>query len=420
MKKTSGISQKILTTAANLAASWENDDLTLDVLLDDLRESNAPERAAVSDLLFEYFRHKGFIDGLITKHAKHERVRQDMRLIVACAATQIFFQTGIAPESAVNVAVDTGKQLRGPGGGGFVNAMLRSFLRDKSFKHDDIPVSFPVELKVRWEECFGRDKMKEMTGFFASNPPLTFRLRDESARAELEAAGAIPVKGLDFLESTGFQFYSMKNPAPLFSGNYLEKARIYIQDPATAMAFSLLDEAPKGYLLDCCAAPGGKAVMLSDLCDPATVKLTVCDKSQKRLMQMNRNLQRAGVRCRSLTADAIEPPFSPNTFDFILADVPCTNSGVFRRRPDAPWRFSQCRLIDTVKLQTRLLDSLARILKINGQLLYSTCSIEPEEDLKQAENFVLAHPNFEIVKSRLLLPGESHDGAFAALIRKKS
>lgn len=417
MKKTSGISGRILTTAMDLAASWENDELTLDVLLDDLRESGAPERAAVSDLLFEYFRHKGFIDGLIQKHAKHERVRQDMRLLVACAATQIFFQTGIAPQSAVNIAVETGKALRGPGGGGFVNAMLRSFLRDKSFDPEKIPVSFPDLLKQRWQAALGEETMQRLTSLFASNPAMTFRLRDESAAAELESAGAVQMQTMDHTGS--FRFYEMKDPGVLFSGNYLEKARLYIQDPATALPFSLLEEAPAGYLLDACAAPGGKAVMLADITEPSKVKLTVCDRSQKRLFQLNKNLQRAGVRSRGIAADAVKPPFTPGTFHFILADVPCTNSGVYRRRPDAPWRFTENRLADTVKLQKQILCALSALVKPGGQLLYSTCSIEPEEDDLQIADFLETHSDFVLERSRLLLPSELHDGAYAALLRRK-
>ncbi len=411
MKKTSGISQKILTTAAELAAEWENNDLTLDVLLDDLRESNAPERPAVADLLFEYFRHKGFIDSLILKHAKHDKVRQDMRLLVVCAAVQIFFQTGIAPQSAVNVAVETGKGMRGPGGGGFVNAMLRSFLRDQSFDHSNIPVSFPEILKKRWISRFGQEETERMTGLFASNPPLTFRLRDKSLAEELEKAGAVHLHD---------DFYEIENPAVLFQNKYPESAKIYIQDPATALALSLPDEPPTGYLLDACAAPGGKTIMLSDMTIPSRVKLTVCDRSQKRLLQLNRNLNRAGVRCRSIAADAQKPPFSPETFDFILADVPCTNSGVFRRRPDAPWRFTEKRLAETVRLQKEILEALAKCLRKGGTLLYSTCSIEAEEDDLQVENFLKTHPDFTLKKSKLLLPDTKHDGAFAAELVKNA
>ena len=418
MKKTSGISQKILMTAANLAATWENDNITLDALLDDLREANAPERAAVSDLLFEYFRHKGFIDALIRKHAKNERIRQDMRLLVACAATQIFFQTGIAPQSAVNVAVECGKIRRGPGGGGFVNAMLRAFLRDKSVNAGEIPVTFPDDLKTRWINTFGDDETARLISLYASNPPLTFRLRDPAVKEELEALGAIP---LPQTEETGpFQFYKMEKPAPLFSGSYLEKAQIYIQDPATALALSMLKEAPRGYLFDACAAPGGKTVMLADITEPAKVKITVADRSQKRLFQLNKNLQRASVRCRSVVADAAQPAFSPATFDFVLADVPCTNSGVFRRRPDAPWRFSEKRLKETLHLQKQILNALARLVKPGGLLVYSTCSIDSAEDDDQIRAFLGEHPDFELECSKLLLPAADCDGAYAAHLRKKN
>lgn len=417
MKKTSGISQKILTTAAKLAATWENDNVTLDALLDDLREANAPERSAVSDLLFEYFRHRGFIEGLIRKHAKNERVRQDMRLLVACAATQIFFQTGIAPQSAVNVAVECGKILRGPGGGGFVNAMLRSFLRDKSFDSEKIPVTFPDELKERWLESFGAEETARLLSLYATNPPLTFRLRDAALKDELEKLGAVPIPASEYTGS--FQFYKMENPAPLFAGKYLEKAQIYIQDPATALPISMLDEPPQGYIFDACAAPGGKTVMLADITDSAKIKFTVADRSQKRLFQLNKNLQRASVRCRSVVADAAQPAFSPATFDFVLADVPCTNSGVFRRRPDAPWRFADKRLNETLLLQKQILIALSKLVKPGGLLVYSTCSIDHAEDDDQIQSFLAAHPEFELEKSKLLLPTVDHDGAYAALLRRK-
>ena len=402
----------ILMTAVETAASWENDGLTLDVLLDDLRERNAPERPMVADLLFEYFRHKGFIDGLIAKHARHERIRQDMRLLVACAASQIFFQTGIAPQSAVNIAVDCGKQLRGQGGGGFVNAMLRAFLRDDSFDRAKIAPTFPETLERRWIRAFGEEKTQAMLSLFASNPPLAFRLRDESVRAELEQAGAVRVNAGSY--AGRFEFYQTDNAPGLFSGKYPEKAQVYVQDPATGLALSLLDDPPEGTLLDACAAPGGKAVMLADMTDPARMRLTVCDRSKKRLFQMSGNLQRAGVRCRKIVADATEPPFSASTFDFVLADVPCTNSGVFRRRPDAPWRFTESRLAETAALQKKILDSLAGLVKPGGTLLYSTCSIEAEEDSLQVRDFLSSHPGFTLKRERLLLPEAEHDGAYAA------
>ena len=118
---------------------------------------------------------------------------------------------------------------------------------------------------------------------------------------------------------------------------------VYVQDPATSLALSLLDGNVSGRVLDACAAPGGKTIMLSDLAGEGGLKLTAADRSPQRLRQLNVNLKRAGVRARTVQASAQENPFEKESFDLILADVPCSNSGVIRRRPDAPWLISWIR-----------------------------------------------------------------------------
>jgi len=413
-------SERILAKAVELLTEWESGGMTLDACLDDLRANHDfVEKGAVASLLFEYFRHKGFIDTLIARHAKKEEVKQELRLILACTMTQVFFQTGLAMQSAVNIAVDYTKYIRGQGCGSFINAMLRSMLRDQSFDHTKIPKSFPEILSKRWKDAFGAETASRLTkDLYASNPPLSFRLRKEISAEELEAIGARSIdSGLDFI--TDFHFYETEDPSAIFASKYLENATIYIQDPATSMPFSLLSEPPSGKILDACAAPGGKTIMIHDMAkDSARLNITASDRSSQRLLQMNQNLRRAGVRSRSVTADAQSLPFSPETFDFILADLPCSNTGVIRRRPDAPWRFSMKRLTEVVALQKDILNALAKLLRPGGTLLYSTCSIEAEEDTIQIENFLSENPNFSLVKQRLLLPTEKHDGAFAAVLNK--
>ena len=416
--KTNGTSQKILELAAGFLTGWEKENLSLDNCLDDLRKNGSPiEKSAVSSLLFEYFRHKGFIDGLISKHAKKDHIRQDMRLLLCCAATQIFFQTGIASQSAVNVAVDYAKTLRGPAGGGFINAMLRAMIRDTSFDHHAIPKSFPDSLKKRWEASFGKEETSRLTDLFASNPPLSFRARRNFTEQELHELDASVITDLDFVGN--FQFYEARNPHVLFEKNYLEKAEIYIQDPATSLPFSLLDKPVSGRILDACAAPGGKTILLNDLFNGSSLlKITAADRSALRLQQLNVNLRRAGIRARSVQADARQMPFSQETFDWILADVPCSNTGVIRRRPDAPWRFSEKRLREIVQLQAQILDSLSLLLRKDGTLVYSTCSIEKEEDSCQVQDFLKRHPDFVLIQERLLLPHPQFDGAYGAILRK--
>ena len=142
--------------------------------------------------------------------------------------------------------------------------------------------------------------------------------------------------------------------------------------------------------------------------------------SPQRLRQLNVNLKRAGVRAWTVQASAQENPFERESFDLILADVPCSNSGVIRRRPDAPWRYQVKRVAELTLLQADILDSLSLLVRPGGRLLYSTCSIEPEENTRQIENFLALHPGFTLKKQALFLPSEIHDGAFGALLEKKN
>ena len=424
MIKPSGISEQILMRSLRFLSDWEDGEVTLDDCLDTLRKENGPERSAVASLLFEYFRHKGFVDGLIARHARKDSIRKEMRLLLCGAVTQLFFQTGLARQSAVNIAVEVAKRLQGRGGGGFVNAMLRSILRDDSFDPSAIPSSFPDVLKERWTARFGEEQTAKLLSRYASDPPLSFRVRKNADGPEPELPQDLSAASPGPMDFTGpFRFLETRDPAALFRSGLTENGTVYVQDPATSMVFSLLEgRTPGPRFLDACAAPGGKTILIADLAREKgwRLSLTAADRSRRRVVILNGNLKRARVLCRTVDADARETPFSPNTFDCILADVPCSNTGVIRRRPDAPWRFSLKNLQELTKLQGEILHSLAGLVKPGGLLLYSTCSLEEEEDRLQAESFAAAHPDFELLKDRLLLPEESHDGAYAALLLKKA
>ena len=175
--KTSRISEGILEHALSALTAWENDGVSLDDCLDDLRAGDFPAKAAVASLLFEYFRHKFFLDSLLIRHARKGKVNQQMRLLVSLAAAQVFFQTGLPWQSAVNIAVDTAKKLRGPGGGAFVNAILRAYVRDESIDRAHIPADCPPLLRERWTAAYGPERASAILGQFASNPPISVRLR---------------------------------------------------------------------------------------------------------------------------------------------------------------------------------------------------------------------------------------------------
>lgn len=414
----SHISEAILERAIQSLSAWENEGVSLDDCLDRLRaDADFPAKAAVASILFEYFRHKAFLDAMLRKHAKRDRINQFMRLLVSCAAVQIYFQTGIAWQSAVNVAVDVAKRARGEGGGRFANAILRAYLRDGSIDRAAIPVSCNPVLVERWVRAYGKECADAVASCFASDPPVCVRLRPGAQESLLEPYE--PEKASCDFASGEFRFFVLRKPEGFFENPALERGECYVQDPATVMGFSLKDARPEGDMLDLCAAPGGKTILLAELAKPGS-KLTATDRSRARLQQLNVNLRRAGVRAKTLASDARELPFPPDSFDYVLADVPCSNTGVVRRRPDVPWRFSKTRLEELRGLQKSILDSAAAQVRPGGRLLYSTCSIEPEENVDRIRFFLEERPNFSLIEDRQLLPAPGHDGAYAALLRRIS
>ena len=134
---------------------------------------------------------------------------------------------------------------------------------------------------------------------------------------------------------------------------------------------------------------------------------------------MRENFTRLGLESvKTAEADAVHPPFEAASFDLVFLDVPCSNTGVPRRRPDALRRFNAKRLNEVAALQKQILNAQIRLVKPGGHLLYSTCSVEAEEDELQVAAFLAAHPECGLISQRRLLPALRHDGAFAALIRK--
>ena len=156
--------------------------------------------------------------------------------------------------------------------------------------------------------------------------------------------------------------------------------------------------------------------MLYDLCE-GKAEITAADRSQNRLRQMCENFARLHLEnIHTAVMDAVKPSPEIGKFQLVFLDAPCSNTGVARRRPDALWRFSESRLREAAALQKKILRGILPLVAGDGAVLYSTCSVEPEEDSLQIESFLKDHPEFELKKSALLLPSDEHDGAFAALL----
>ena len=213
--------------------------------------------------------------------------------------------------------------------------------------------------------------------------------------------------------------YECADPAAFFASPEFRAGTFYVQDPSTLLAPRLLDVRPGERVADLCAAPGGKSLLLAEAL-AGTGRLLCADRSPARLQRLRENVLAAWPGTAVLAMDAAAPALRPGGFDAVLLDVPCSNSGVVRRRPDVRWRFTRENLRDLVRLQAALLDGAAPLLRPGGRLAYSTCSLEPEEDGEQVRHFLERHPEFRLDAERLLLPAARHDGAYAAVLRRST
>ena len=405
-----GDSERILEAAARAVREWHSNSITLDDCIEKIRR-NEPEIArSAASVLFEYFRHKAFLDNLVMSSVSRGTIKPELKAVALCALAQALFQTAIAGESAVNIAVEHVKHSSHRAAAGFLNAVLRNALRTAG--KGPFPVDFPPFLKDRWNKTFGMEKTGEMIQACSENPSLAFRLRSGELPPEL-AEVSMPVS-LDFTGNA--LFFECSAPEVLFRSEAFQDGRIYIQDPATSMSVALAVPFIRGNVLDACAAPGGKTVLMYDSVK-GNADFTAADRSAFRIGPMRDNFKRLALNSiKTVEMDALNPNFPPEAFDLVFMDVPCSNTGVARRRPDVPWRFNQQRLAEVVALQKKILDGLAPLVRSGGALLYSTCSIEPEEDILQIEHFLKRHPEFQETASRVLLPAARHDGAFASLL----
>lgn len=402
MRKPGSTEEAILSCAVKAVIAVENNRSTLDDLLDE------PEyqmlRRTLSHLLLGYFKHKKAIDATLRKFIS-KAPDQETFALLAVALTQALTQQRMAPEAVVNVAVDLAKKRRNSG---FVNAVLRkslAVLRDKGLPAGAQDV-LPEKVYSRWIKEFGVERTEELSQAFLSTPEFTFRLEKEFSDCSFDYQQAFTVCDM-------FPF-GKANAQDVLNSAEFKSGRLYIQDPAAAFAVSIAPEGKYDAILDLCAAPGGKSLMLLEKYSPVS-RFTAFDRSEKRQKLTRRNFELRGI-----THPAVcDIKLIDRQWNMILIDAPCTNTGVFRRRPDALWRFSPEELSKTLDIQKELLDFAASHLENGGCIIYSTCSIEQEEDEKQISYFLERHPEFSVLKQDKLFPGSGHDGAFAAVLEKR-
>jgi len=291
-------------------------------------------------------------------------------------------------------AVDTTVSLAPKPLRGLVNAVLRAILRQGP-PDDNAELLAPPWLLARWRAAFGDTVTLSIAAQIALEPATDLTLRDPA-----DAAMAAELEAEDLGQGT----LRIVRRGDVATWPGYDEGRWWVQDQAAAIPARLLQARPGETALDLCAAPGGKTLQLA--ADGAQV--TALDQSAGRLRRVTAGLARTGLAAETHAVDAAAWS-DERAFDAVLLDAPCTATGTFRRHPDVLWNARPGDIPALAQVQARLLASAARRVKSGGRLVYSVCSLEPEEGEAQVRGFLAAHPDFVLDP---IAPGEG--GAPAA------
>ena len=301
---------------------------------------------------------------------------------------------------------------------GVVNGMLRNALRrreefmgERKLLSLGMRYSTPDWLVRRWVRDFGKDDAVALLEWNVQTPPVYARINPLRPMAQ-PLPDADPLPGVP-------GWYRLRSGVPLAA---LQTGQVYVADPSTRHCVRLLCPQPGERILDACAAPGGKSAAIISA-TMGQVKLVATDAEEHRLPALRQNLQRAGGEDVTVALHDWTHPCPAEwvgRFDAVLLDVPCSNSGVLQRRVDARWRLQEKEIARLAGLQALILEQAAEAVRPGGRLVYSTCSIDLQEDREVVDAFLAEHPDFSFVEDYLALPHrEQADGAYAALLMRR-
>lgn len=376
------------------------------------RKLSSADRGLLQAILFGVLRHRRLLDHWIGK-LRDGKVDAETRDILRVGLCQLLI-LNLPDHAAVNETVEAGKaSVRS-----LINAVLRrATLARKPLLEElnDLPQpvvhSHPDWLYNRWRAAFGTRNAISLMEWDNLPAPTYFRINPLVPAPE--SLPGSPVAGAP-------GFYQLEGSLPT---SLLAAGAIYIQDPATRHSVELLAPQAGERILDACAAPGGKAFLIAAAMGSAE-GLVCTDSNEKRLPRLEENLARLHAGKASIAVHDWSQPAPPEwhaSFDGILLDVPCSNTGVIRRRVDVRWRL-QAPDIDKIAItQRKILENAVACLKPGGRIVYSTCSIEHTENLGLVEAFLADHPELSLCGTRDALPfRDQTDGAFAARIEWKA
>ena len=371
------------------------------------RMLSSSDRALLQAILFGVLRHRRVLDQWIGK-LRDGKLDAETRDVLRVGLCQLLI-LNIPDHAAVNETVEAGKApVRS-----LINAVLRKAITSRKRlmeELDEMPPavlhSHPDWLYNRWRKSLGKATANAILEW-NNQPAETFFRLNPLVKTDAEIPGEKLNHAPDYFLLEG------KLPTPL-----LASGAIYIQDPATRHSVELLAPQPGEKILDACAAPGGKAFLIAAALGGGA-GLTCTDSNEKRIPRLEENLSRLQIVADEISIHDWRKPAPQRfhtAFDAILLDVPCSNTGVIRRRVDVRWRLQPADIEALALIQMEILENALPCLKPGGRIVYSTCSIEETENLALVKSFAQKY-HLKLGKIIQITPAEhGTDGAFTAVI----
>jgi 16S rRNA (cytosine967-C5)-methyltransferase len=373
-------------------------------------ELKPQDRSLCHELVIGVLRRQLWLDQLIQHYTNRDVAQLDLsvRIVLRLGLYQLRFLSRVPASAAVNESVKLVRFARLRSADTFVNAVLRRATREPDvdpaanipdpIERLSVVTSHPRWLIERWIKAFGPEKTEAFARANNEPAPVAFRVvrnradeadvcrRLKDAGAELIASEIVP------------SAWRVIGGARLLA-ELAKTGEVYLQDEASQLVATTVGARAGERLLDLCSAPGGKTSHIADLTEDAAV-IVACDIHEHRLRTVVSGAKLQGltsVHC--LTLDGLMPlPFSDLSFDRVLIDAPCSGTGTLRRNPEIRWRISPADIKDLARRQRQHLFNAARVVKPGGRLVYSTCSIEPDENEDVVQTFLENNETFKLAK----------------------
>jgi len=374
------------------------------------------ERAQVREYVQNIFRKRSYLDFMIDHYSSIsvDEMKAELKNILRLGIYDLLFMDSTPDYAAINEAVEIAKAMLGSKTGDLVNAIMRNLQRDienlpKPEYSDRTKLvattfSHPEWMVARWSKRFGEREAFQLMQANNTRPNYyvrvnTLRTKPENFELRMDKMG-VEYEESDWLPG----FYKVNSVQPFILKGLLAKGLCQVQDIAAGLAPFVLNPQPGEKIYDLCAAPGTKSIMISDLTGAESDILAV-DISSDRLEKLAESaLSHGAENIKIRRGDVLE--LSLPLVDAVLLDAPCTGTGVLSKRADLRWRRDEEGLKKAVELQDQLLEEAANMVKRGGRLVYSTCSIEPEENMDQIKKFLEKYDNFVLQPLKDFVPEE--------------